>query len=105
MEEKGQEETITDIFGETCRVLDRCSQCSAPRYQRAGETGWSVFHKEGCRALNPGAWHQDARATMDQAGMRDIAQIEERKKNFGGNVEQPLGYQGPKRAPSKTGWT
>jgi hypothetical protein len=98
-------ETITDIFGETCTVLDRCGQCRAPRYQRAGETGWTCLHEQGCRGLNLGAWHVDARCEMEQAKANDARQIEHRVKEYGGNVGTPNGYQGPKRAPSKTGVT
>lgn len=42
---------------------------------------------------------------MEQAKARDSAQIEHRVKEYGGNVGTPAGYQGARRAPSKTGVT
>jgi hypothetical protein len=89
---------IRDIFGDECLVLETCSRCGAPRLQRPGETGWSQFHSPGCH-LNQGAWHQEARAAQDEAGMRDLAQIADRVREYGANIERPAGYQGPKQHP------
>lgn len=97
-----EREYVTDIFGERCEVIARC-QCGAPKYRRAGETGTTLMHAKGCLGLNLGAWHQDARAAQDEAGVRDIAQIESRVKNYGANVERPKDYVGPKRAPTPLG--
>jgi hypothetical protein len=99
-----EREMVPDLFGDLCLVLDRCPRCGEPKIQRQGETGWTHIHAKGCH-LNQGAWHQEARATMDEAGMRDLAQIEHRVREYGANTSAPAGYRGPRRAPSKTEFT
>lgn len=95
-------EYVTDLFGERCEVLSRCERCGEPRYQRPGETGSTMFHAKGCH-LNQGSWHVDARAAQDEAGMRDIAQVDRRKREYGGNIERPKDYVGPRRTPTPVG--
>ena len=68
-------EYITDIFGERCVVLSRCSSCGAPKFRREGERGSSQFHKD---CLNAGSigneGHVEARRWSDQACERDYAE-------------------------------
>ncbi len=98
------DEYLPDLFGDMCRVAGRCNRCDAPKLQRRGADGSlyaTMFHAPGCGG-STGEWHHDARAAQDEAGMRDIAQIETRVREYGANIEQPPGYVGPKRHP--LGW-
>lgn len=78
-------------------VIATCRRCGAEKTQE-GPTYVRMFHNPGCPG-GQGDWHHEARAAIDEAGSRDLRQIEERVREYGGNVEKPAGYVGPKRHP------